>query len=115
MNYQAIKAIYIFEMSRMRRTLFQSIVAPVISTTLYFVVFGAAIGSRITEIDGDKVREVKNLFVELTGLPFGSEVGQPCLHAAKFGMRAGTLAEEIKQKGHEGLNEMDMEWNQMIP
>ena len=52
MNYQAIKAIYIFEMSRMRRTLFQSIVAPVISTTLYFVVFGAAIGSRITEIDG---------------------------------------------------------------
>ena len=70
---------------------------------------------RITEIDGDKVREVKNLFVELTGLPFGSEVGQPCLHAAKFGMRAGTLAEEIKQKGHEGLKEMDMEWNQMIP
>lgn len=52
MNYQAIKAIYIFEMSRMKRTLFQSIVSPVISTTLYFVVFGAAIGSRITEIDG---------------------------------------------------------------
>lgn len=52
MNYPAIKAIYIFEMSRMRRTLFQSIVSPVISTTLYFVVFGAAIGSRITEIDG---------------------------------------------------------------
>jgi len=51
-NYPAIKAIYIFEMSRMRRTLFQSIVSPVISTTLYFVVFGAAIGSRITEIDG---------------------------------------------------------------
>ena len=52
MNYPAIKAIYIFEMSRMRRTLFQSIVSPVISTTLYFVVFGAAIGSRITEIEG---------------------------------------------------------------
>ena len=52
MNYPAIKAIYIFEMSRMRRTLFQSVVSPVISTTLYFVVFGAAIGSRITEIDG---------------------------------------------------------------
>ena len=52
MNYPAIKAIYIFEMSRMRRTLFQSIVSPVISTTLYFVAFGAAIGSRITEIDG---------------------------------------------------------------
>ena len=52
MNYPAIKAIYFFVMSRMRRTLFQSIVSPVISTTLYFVVFGAAIGSRITEIDG---------------------------------------------------------------
>ena len=49
---QAIKAIYAFEMARTRRTLFQSIVSPVISTSLYFVVFGAAIGSRITEIDG---------------------------------------------------------------
>ncbi len=52
MNIQAIKAIYAFEMARTRRTLFQSIVSPVISTSLYFVVFGAAIGSRITEIDG---------------------------------------------------------------
>ena len=52
MNYQAIKAIYAFEMARTRRTLFQSIVSPVISTSLYFIVFGAAIGSRITEIDG---------------------------------------------------------------
>jgi ABC-2 type transport system permease protein len=52
MNYHGVKAIYIYEMARMRRTLFQSIVSPVISTSLYFVVFGAAIGSRITEIDG---------------------------------------------------------------
>lgn len=52
MNFPAIKAIYLFEMARTRRTLFQSIVSPVISTSLYFVVFGAAIGSRITEIDG---------------------------------------------------------------
>ena len=52
MNIPAIKAIYMFEMARTRRTLFQSIVSPVISTSLYFVVFGAAIGSRITEIDG---------------------------------------------------------------
>ncbi|MDA0680136.1 MAG: ABC transporter permease [Proteobacteria bacterium] len=52
MNWQGIKAIYNFEMARTRRTLFQSIVAPVMSTSLYFVVFGAAIGSRITEIDG---------------------------------------------------------------
>jgi len=52
MNWQGVSAIYRFEMARMRRTLFQSIVSPVISTSLYFVVFGAAIGSRITEIDG---------------------------------------------------------------
>ena len=52
MNWHAVKAIYEFEMARMGRTLLQSIVSPVISTSLYFVVFGAAIGSRITEIDG---------------------------------------------------------------
>jgi ABC-2 type transport system permease protein len=52
MNIHAIKAIYVFEMTRTWRTLFQSIVSPVISTSLYFVVFGSAIGSRITEIDG---------------------------------------------------------------
>ncbi len=52
MNWYAVKAIYVFEMARTGRTLFQSIVSPVISTSLYFVVFGAAIGSRITEIDG---------------------------------------------------------------
>ena len=52
MNFHAIRAIYKFEMARTWRTLLQSIVAPVISTSLYFVVFGAAIGSRITDIDG---------------------------------------------------------------
>lgn len=52
MNWHAVKAIYYFEMARTGRTLLQSIVSPVISTSLYFVVFGAAIGSRITEIDG---------------------------------------------------------------
>ena len=52
MNYHAIKAIYRFEMSRTWRTLVQSIVSPVLSTSLYFVVFGAAIGSRIQEVDG---------------------------------------------------------------
>jgi ABC-2 type transport system permease protein len=52
MNVHAIRAIYLFEMSRTWRTLLQSIVSPVISTSLYFVVFGAAIGSRMTEIDG---------------------------------------------------------------
>jgi len=52
MNVRAVRAIYVFEMSRTGRTLMQSIVSPVISTSLYFVVFGAAIGSRITEIEG---------------------------------------------------------------
>ena len=52
MNFKAIYAIYAFEMARTGRTLLQSIVAPVISTALYFVVFGAAIGTRIAEIDG---------------------------------------------------------------
>jgi ABC-2 type transport system permease protein len=51
-NLHAIRAIYKFEMARTWRTLLQSIVSPVISTSLYFVVFGAAIGSRITAIDG---------------------------------------------------------------
>lgn len=52
MNIHAIRAIYIFEMSRTRRTLMQSIASPVISTSLYFVVFGSAIGSRIQEVNG---------------------------------------------------------------
>jgi ABC-2 type transport system permease protein len=52
MNLRAVKAIYLFEMSRTWRTLFQSVASPVISTSLYFVVFGAAIGSRISSIDG---------------------------------------------------------------
>src|SRR5437879_4525480 len=50
-NVYAIRAIYKFEMSRTRRTLMQSIIAPVISTALYFVVFGAAIGGRIPEVE----------------------------------------------------------------
>ncbi|MFN0194119.1 MAG: ABC transporter permease [Aestuariivirga sp.] len=52
MNIRAIAAIYKFEMARFFRTIFQSLVSPVISTALYFVVFGAAIGTRITEING---------------------------------------------------------------
>lgn len=52
MNYYAIRAIYLFEMSRALRTLMESIAAPILSTSLYFVVFGAAIGSRMGEIDG---------------------------------------------------------------
>ena len=52
MNLHAVRAIYVFEMSRTVRTLLQSVISPVISTSLYFVVFGAAIGSRITAVEG---------------------------------------------------------------
>ena len=52
MNWRACWAIYVFEMARTGRTIGQSIVAPVITTALYFVVFGSAIGSRIQEIEG---------------------------------------------------------------
>ena len=52
MNIHAIRAIYLFELGRTWRTLMQSIASPVISTSLYFVVFGSAIGSRMVEIDG---------------------------------------------------------------
>ena len=52
MNLHAVKSIYVFEMSRAWRTIMQSIFSPVLSTSLYFIVFGAAIGSRITQIDG---------------------------------------------------------------
>jgi ABC-2 type transport system permease protein len=51
-NLYAVRAIYLYEMARWRRTLMQSVISPVISTSLYFVVFGAAIGSRIAEVEG---------------------------------------------------------------
>jgi len=51
-NTHAVAALYAFEMNRARRTLWQSLVTPVITTSLYFVVFGSAIGSRMTEVDG---------------------------------------------------------------
>jgi ABC-2 type transport system permease protein len=52
MNFYAIRALYTYEMARTRRTLLQSIVSPVLSTSLYFVVFGSAIGSRISHVGG---------------------------------------------------------------
>ena len=52
MNFQAIAAIYTFEMARFFRTLKQSFISPVLSTSLYFVVFGTAIGSRMEAVDG---------------------------------------------------------------
>ena len=52
MNWTAIRAIYVFEMARFFRTIMQSLISPVLSTSLYFVVFGAAIGSRIDQVEG---------------------------------------------------------------
>src|SRR3978361_1384068 len=52
MNIHAVRAIYVFEMARKWRTIMGSIISPVLSTSLYFVVFGSAIGSRIPEVDG---------------------------------------------------------------
>ena len=52
MNLESLKTLYVFEMSRMWRTIIQSIVSPILSTSLYFVVFGSAIGSSIQSIDG---------------------------------------------------------------
>ena len=52
MNLHAIKAIYLFEMHRWVRTVVQSLAAPVITTSLYFIVFGAAIGKRMPAVDG---------------------------------------------------------------
>ncbi|KMK68144.1 ABC transporter permease [Puniceibacterium sp. IMCC21224] len=52
MNWRAVQSIYLYEMARFFRTLMQSFISPVISTSLYFVVFGAAIGSRIQEVEG---------------------------------------------------------------
>jgi ABC-2 type transport system permease protein len=52
MNWYGVKAIYLFEMARTRRTLMQSVASPVLSTSLYFIVFGAAIGARVERIDG---------------------------------------------------------------
>ena len=52
MNYYAIKAIYLHEMDRLWRTLFQSILSPVVSTSLYFIVFGSVIGGMVPQVDG---------------------------------------------------------------
>ena len=55
MNLEAIRTIYVFELARTVRTIMQSVISPVLSTSLYFIVFGAAIGSRIDQVEGDTI------------------------------------------------------------
>lgn len=93
MNVRAIRAIYLFEMARAFRTLLQSIAAPVISTSLYFIVFGSAIGSRMAEIDG--VRYAAFIIPGLTMLSLlGESIGN-----ASFGIYmprfSGTIYEVL--------------------
>ena len=69
MNWRAIQAIYVFEMARTARTIWQSIVSPVLSTSLYFVVFGAAIGSR-TSSAGKRSRMCPTFQVTILGIAY---------------------------------------------
>lgn len=93
MNWHAVRAIYAFEMARMWRTVLQSIASPVISTSLYFVVFGSAIGSRMTNIDG--IRYAAFIVPGLTMLALLNE----SISNASFGIYlprfAGTIYEVL--------------------
>ncbi len=93
MNFGAVRAIYMFEMARTFRTLLQSILSPVISTSLYFVVFGSAIGSRMTNIEG--IRYAAFIIPGLTMLSLLSE----SISNASFGIYmprfSGTIYEVL--------------------
>jgi ABC-2 type transport system permease protein len=109
MNLRAIAAIYRFEMGRTFRTLGQSVVSPVLTTSLYFVVFGAAIGSRIEEVEGvsygafivpglimltvltagDQQRVLRHLFPEIRRHDLRASVGAGVVPGGHGGLRAG--------------------------
>ncbi len=91
MNWRAIRAIYQFEMARWWRTILQSIVSPVLSTSLYFVVFGGAIGSRMTAIDGVSYGAfIVPGLIMLTMITQGISVGSFGIYFPKF---VGTIYE----------------------
>ncbi len=91
MNWHGVKAIYKFEMARWWRTVFQSIVSPVVSTALYFVVFGTAIGSRIEEVNGIAYGSfIVPGLVMLTMITQGISVGAFGIYFPKF---IGTIYE----------------------
>ena len=91
MNWYAVKAIYKFEMARWWRTIWQSIVSPVVSTALYFVVFGTAIGSRIEEVEGISYGSfIVPGLIMLTMITQGISVGAFGIYFPKF---MGTIYE----------------------
>ena len=91
MNWYAVKAIYKFEMARWWRTIWQSIVSPVVSTALYFVVFGTAIGSRIEEVNGISYGSfIVPALIMLTMITQGISVGAFGIYFPKF---MGTIYE----------------------
>ena len=91
MNFRAIGAIYGFEMARWWRTILQSIVSPVLSTSLYFVVFGGAIGSRIQQVDGVSYGAfIVPGLIMLTMITQGIAVGSFGIYFPKF---VGTIYE----------------------
>jgi ABC-2 type transport system permease protein len=93
MNWYAIKAIYKFEMARWWRTIWQSIVSPVVSTALYFVVFGTAIGSRIEEVNGISYGSfIVPGLIMLTMITQGISVGAFGIYFPKF---MGTIYETL--------------------
>jgi ABC-2 type transport system permease protein len=93
MNWYAVKAIYKFEMARWWRTIFQSIVSPVVSTALYFVVFGTAIGSRIEEVEGISYGSfIVPGLIMLTMITQGISVGAFGIYFPKF---MGTIYETL--------------------
>jgi ABC-2 type transport system permease protein len=91
MNWRAVKAIYKFEMARWWRTILQSIVSPVLSTSLYFVVFGGAIGSRIESVEGVSYGSfIVPGLIMLTMITQGISVGSFGIYFPKF---VGTIYE----------------------
>ncbi len=93
MNWQAIRAIFIFEMGRTFRTIWQSIVAPVMSTSLYFVVFGNAIGNRIESVEGiDYGAFIVPGLIMLTLLQQSISLGASGIYMPKW---VGTIYEQL--------------------
>ena len=114
-NVHAIRAIYKFEMARTRRTLMQSIISPVISTSLYFVVFGAAIGSRIQHVDGISYGAfivpglimLSLLTQSISNASFGIYFPEVHRHDLRAAVGAGFLSRDRRQLCRRGRDQVD--------